>query len=879
MSVPVLPSPSNFLAVALVINRSRDGPRFVFHYPPHVKPAHCSEKQSNAEDNFDLDEEEDLFFDRPSRPGIDRTPSLGPNAANYSPLWNSDDHQVTDSGTQVVPWEHVAGFPTKDLESILTPARAYHKKLFHVSLDPLRCVSYPVYAPENGSWKKKKKQQKQKQPDSRKPRTDDDDSVPWTDIDRPAGTGDRRQSDVVDSSAREAAKAAMKTAEETEDKRSSMTMFNLVFILNPQKHEAKDLVDLMFFHIIKKINKAYKYCQQRSDFVWKESKKILALKDKGREDKRKMSSLWEEILSTSSLAASMQDIYDAVSRNRIAALQLETPEGLVTHSVQIPIPFHVPDLPPDGASDQVGLWLTTANSHIADDAVDELDYVDKNFALLLMADEKKIIAELQQDADETALRMIEFVRHCKPTLSFYQVGQQSNNILTPAEVRKFAQHFIFWRRAIAIPPLHARDIYIVSPNCDLRKLPQAAAQWARQFPLSPPLPNFLAELSVAPRPYKLHCPSKAHRPVYMTMLAWLMRGGWVTQLCTFAYVVVWPEIVYEVEYALEAEEIAKAKKAQARGGDASSAESGRGSISSPTDMAALGDAAIAGFGSGFLPLLDDSHSDLASSATTLRDLSLSHSPTLARARQQTPSQAAESPTSPEPKFSPLSPAPFLSPTSATSGSNRPETLHRTVTGSTSSQSSSKPTPAEQAAEKARLERLADKAARELMERATAHARKAVPEQTSHPSINPARHLAGMSPHIILDAKKATGTESLYLSAIGRRLRDNGKKRLPSGGGVNHNNNPAGQKNLGSTNLRTVPHGISGMSGHGGIMHAGIKDGSDWDERVANTWPQFWKYFNGRSALERIALQEDMKRKDAWNLLTAMSEYLLCVRHW
>jgi hypothetical protein len=60
---------------------------------------------------------------------------------------------------------------------------------------------------------------------------------------------------------------------------------------------------------------------------------------------------------------------------------------------------------------------------------------------------------------------------------------------------------------------------------------------------------------------------------------------------------------------------------------------------------------------------------------------------------------------------------------------------------------------------------------------------------------------------------------------------------------------------------------------------GIRDTGDWDERVANAWPVLCKYFNGRSALERIALQEDMKRKDVWNLLTAMSEYLLCVRHW
>jgi len=131
-----------------------------------------------------------------------------------------------------------------------------------------------------------------------------------------------------------------------------------------------------------------------------------------------MSQLWEEILSSSSLAASMQDIYESISQNRIAAIQLETAEGTVTHSVQIPIPFHVSDLPQEGEKGHPGLWLTTANSLLAEEAAETPGFVDKNFALLLMMDEKRIIAELESDPDETTLAMIEFVRHCKPTLSY-----------------------------------------------------------------------------------------------------------------------------------------------------------------------------------------------------------------------------------------------------------------------------------------------------------------------------------------------------------------------------------------------------------------------------------------------------------------------------
>ena len=133
-----------------------------------------------------------------------------------------------------------------------------------------------------------------------------------------------------------------------------------------------------------------------------------------------------------------------------------------------------------------------------------------------------------------------------------------------------------------------------------------------------------------------------------------------------------------------------------------------------------------------------------------------------------------------------------------------------------------PTMTEQAAEKARLERIASKAHREAAEKATAHARKVVPVATDHPSVNDSPHLAGLTPLIILDAKKATGKESRYLAAIARRLKD---------------------------------------------------------EKMKNAWQMLIKYFDGQSALERIALQEEMKRKEVWNLLTALSEYLLCVRHW
>lgn len=413
---------------------------------------------------------------------------------------------------------------------------------------------------------------------------------------------------------------------------------------------------------------------------------------------------------------------------------------------------------------------------------------------------------------------------------FHQIGQGTS--LSPAQVRKYAQHFIFWRRAIAIPPLHARDVYVLSPNSDMSRLPRASQAWARAFPLAPPLPEFLAALSAAPRAYKLFAPSKNHRPTYLAMLAWLMRGGWVTQLCSFAYVVVWPEILYEVDYELEAEEL---RAAQQHDEDARAEADATSSSSAP-----------------------DSESSQASSSPP------------------PPSSSADVHQQQQQQQSPLSPGTTAASTSASLGTHSPTGVPASMTSSTATlrspplttsststlttvpttatTASTTATAGEQAAEQARLDRLATRAHREAAEKAAAHARRPPPRATPHPSVNDAPHLAHLSPYVIVDAGRVGERESRYLSAIGRRL----PERV-------------------ATAAATAAGGGGGSSSGGARLGGGKAPAANLNPRAA--WPVFWKYFNGRCPLERVALHEDMKRRDAWNLLNSMSEYLLCVRHW
>lgn len=143
-----------------------------------------------------------------------------------------------------------------------------------------------------------------------------------------------------------------------------------------------------------------------------------------------MSVLWKELLQVSSLAASVHEIYEAVSQNRIAALHLDTTAGPLTPSVQIPAPFYVSDTPAEHEQAQRGLWLTTANAFLSQDALDEPGFLDRNFALLLMDDEKKIVSELQADRDPTTVSMVEFVRLAKPTMSYVHPFTPRNHCKT-----------------------------------------------------------------------------------------------------------------------------------------------------------------------------------------------------------------------------------------------------------------------------------------------------------------------------------------------------------------------------------------------------------------------------------------------------------------
>ena len=245
-----------------------------------------------------------------------------------------------------------------------------------------------------------------------------------------------------------------------------------------------------------------------------------------------LSVLYHDIVNQSTLARAIATLYNCVTSSRIAHLNLTTATSL---SLQIPMPVSISTLPSALSSQLPGLWLTTATAMPIDNETQTSgSQLGAHFGLLLLTDLNTILGDVSAAGSPIAAPLSHYLRVSKPTKSFLQISQSSGIPLQ--DVQFLASHLIYWRRARAIPPLNQRDTYIVSPNADFRNLATSMSSFAKAFPSLPALPKILSMLSMMPRPFSSLIPSKDHKEAYLETLGWLMRGGWVTQLRTFAWV-------------------------------------------------------------------------------------------------------------------------------------------------------------------------------------------------------------------------------------------------------------------------------------------------------------------------------------------------------
>lgn len=440
---------------------------------------------------------------------------------------DEDDQEHSKGGRQhsedrwAPSWEPLLGLGSNGVAGLLAAGRIWHKRKFELGINDLCFVGWPVFVREDGHWKRQRTQ-----------RAGQSSSSILADQ-KVGGDVDKVTEDSTDTESTRSI-----------SKKSQLIMFNLVFVLDPPLLEYDARVKEMYQNVVKKFMRALKREQARSDFVWKESEIIQAIKSRHLAQHSSAKTLYNEVLSRSTLASAIASVYRAISTSRIASLNLSASTSVVLQIPPVASISILPSLtdPPVPA----GLWLTTFNdatpssSEIEGLAATSAAQLAKHVTLLLKDTPQRIIKDAQVTGVPFAAHLTKFVTAVKPTKSFHKIVSASH--IPWRDIQLLASHLITWRRAMVIPPLHQRDTYTVSPNADMSRLKSACKAYSATFPTLPGLATMLGALSGEPRPWMMLIPSSDHKEAYYEILAWLMKGGWVTQLRTFAYIRVSREI-------------------------------------------------------------------------------------------------------------------------------------------------------------------------------------------------------------------------------------------------------------------------------------------------------------------------------------------------
>ncbi|KAF2266803.1 hypothetical protein CC78DRAFT_531247 [Lojkania enalia] len=613
MSLP-LPPASNLRAILFVTKSRSHGPRLVFHYPAlspsaaalaankvpvwfgnETSTASVDSHSDSSDWDSSTDNEDDIEVGSRTSGGKGSGRTSGRERDRFRPgagVWGkqeSIDEEDADDGDQdsrkgdgdgkekggEYDWNTVLGFKVDALEKMLCPAKSFNKRRFELGVEGIVLVGAPMFVRDDGLWKKAKKK-KDKGPKEKledrlfKAKVHHSDEEPSPEGQPPfvypegfePGYGHGLMSGAASGAVSEAGSDTRSNS--TIDHAPDMTMFNVVFVMNPPALEYQLRVREMYDNVTRKYSKALKYAQARNQYVWKESKKIMNIKQRAKENGDSLTVTWHETINSSPLAKSIAILFESISSDKIAHIHFDRH---FSTSFQIPQADSTPYLPNALEPQMPGLWLTTSNVVIEDDDSDAP--LTKHSALLLLEDAETLVKDLEGDAKGSTPALAFYIRNIVPTKSLHKISQKHN--ILARDLHYVASHLVYWRRARLIPPLNPRDTYIVSPNADMSALQAAISAYASRFPTLPSLPKILSLLSGTPRPYRTLIPTNEHREAYMEILAWLMRGGWVTQLRQFAWVRVTAKIKAQV--AAEMAREATIKKAEEARRDPSDSES------------------------------------------------------------------------------------------------------------------------------------------------------------------------------------------------------------------------------------------------------------------------------------------------------------------
>ncbi|CCE73043.1 Piso0_000054 [Millerozyma farinosa CBS 7064] len=474
----------------------------------------------------------------------------------------------------------ILGYEPDYLSEMLCPPRQMCNSRFEIMIDDLIFLGLPIHSFEDGSWR---------QSDSKRVASRISSKIKYK-----SQEDDKSKKSSNENNAQDNPPAA--------DSKNSLNMFHLVFIMNPPIIESNYRIDEMFHYVISRLSLVLRYEQSKHDYIWSQVRLIAQI----REDFRSMNTTEEFhnfLVERSSLCKLIADCYEQISKSNIANLSINKK----LRSFQIPIKTEfsslpeptLPYIPGSNLSSTVNILANTGlvsigettryglnsldpvTSYSSKFALDnngafiDQDFIDEEtddnaedivyYALLLLDEPESIIKDIKTQPQSPLALFIRMIRPSESLLKLSnKIKTQKKNNLDLDQIKSFAFHLIYWRRARVILPLNPRSVYIVSPMAPLTiRLYEDISKFKDMFPTMPSLPHFLALLSSPskkPRQFASIIPSKDHKDIYLLALAWLIRHGYVTQLLTFIWLKVSKKVKIKVEEDFENEGLDANKK-------------------------------------------------------------------------------------------------------------------------------------------------------------------------------------------------------------------------------------------------------------------------------------------------------------------------------
>lgn len=502
--------PTHGLIAVLLIVRSKQGSKLVFHYPAVPNSSKGGSNQnfcSDLDSDLDLDDEDsiasNLSQNNSNGNGGEACRHLGEDTSNAD-----DDRDC----------ETLFGYNFETLESLMSPGRWLNRKKFEVSLEGMTFVGHPVFADASGNWSKENAVNNSNVDLQNDNMDDTDGANDWVPLTHegtvanhtanitnaaqdPTGIITHDFTHIADSFDTNDG-APLGTSMNSTSTLSGaaidqMTMFHVIFATYT---ESSVTAGNLYMNVAKKLSKALHLCQKQDGYVSLESQKILSLKAKGNRMKLTTESLWAQLVESSELAWGMKEIYEKVNSGLVARIRINGTE--------------------------ISLYCPAGSKAAVD--VQELH---PHSGLLLLEDKDILLRELSHP-DSSPLAY--FIREQTPTKSLLK---HSTILDIPLkDIIYLAQHLLKWRKARSIMPLHPRNTYVVSPQARVEVVPELVPIYARRFAGLPPLPQMLKMLSGRPIKYGLLIPSKDHRAPFMDILAFFVRHGLVIQLKTYGWI-------------------------------------------------------------------------------------------------------------------------------------------------------------------------------------------------------------------------------------------------------------------------------------------------------------------------------------------------------